>query len=69
MNLGVILSIWDLLFGTLFKAPSQASLTFGFGREEYVSADTIKYAYITSFKEAAAVILRPLKRKVHLTNV
>ena len=68
-NLGVILAIWDRLGGTLFKAPSQASLTFGFGREEYVSADTIKYAYITSFKEAAAVILRPLKRKVHLTNV
>ena len=68
-NLGVILAIWDRLGGTLFQAPSQASLTFGFGREEYVSADTIKYAYITSFKEAAAVILRPLKRKVHLTNV
>ena len=68
-NLGVILAIWDRLGGTLFQAPSQASLTFGFGREEYVSAGTIKYAYITSFKEAAAVILRPLKRKVHLTNV
>ena len=68
-NLGVVLAIWDRLGGTLFKAPSQASLTFGFGPEEHLSADTIKYAYITSFKEAAAVILRPLKRKVHLKNV
>ena len=68
-NLGVVLAIWDRLGGTLFKAPSKASLTFGFGPEEYLSADTIKYAYITSFKEAAAVILRPLKRKGHLKNV
>jgi hypothetical protein len=55
--------------GTLFKAPSQVSLTFGFGPEEDLSAGTIKYAYITSFKEAVIVLLRPLKRKGYLKNV
>ena len=68
-NLGVVLAIWDRLGGTLFKAPSETTLAFGFGPEESASADTIEYAYITSFKEAAMVILRPLKRKGHLRNV
>ena len=68
-NLGVVLAIWDRLGGTLFKAPGETSLIFGFGPEERSSAGTIKYAYITSFKEAAMVILKPLKRKGHFKNV
>jgi hypothetical protein len=55
--------------GTLFKAPSQVSLTFGVGPEEDLSTGTIKYAYITSFKEAVIVLMRPLKRKGYLKNV
>ena len=65
----MVLAIWDRLGGTLLKAPSETTLTFGFGPEDSASADTIEYAYMTSFKDAAMVILRPLKRKGHLRNV
>ena len=68
-NLGVILAVWDRFGGTLFTAPSETKLTFGFGPDEHISANTIRYAYITSFKEAARIILRSLKRKGQYKNV
>jgi sterol desaturase/sphingolipid hydroxylase (fatty acid hydroxylase superfamily) len=67
-NLGIVLAIWDRIFGTLLVSPKKMSLKFGVTDEEKVYLLSLKYVYFGSFYAAFRAGL-DLFKKGNTSNV
>jgi len=67
-NLGIVLAIWYVIFGTLLVSPQKMSLVFGVVDGEKDHLLSLEYVYFRSFYAAFKAGLNPFK-KGNISNV
>ena len=57
-NFGLVFSVWDRLFGTLYVPETKLELTFGLGADEEKEFSSVARLYVLPFRKAAALLRR-----------
>lgn len=55
-NFGLVFSVWDRLFGTLYVPETRLELTYGLGADEEKEFSSVRRLYVLPFQKAAALL-------------